>query len=442
LCRKFKGGKAKKSATSSLLISLVLGLTSTVHAQYSGGVSCSPNSPGPNLTPEQWTVVPSLCVGESYDTNVYLAPKSLGLKLEDYVTTIAPGVRANGGGEYASGFVDVRGFGQTYVRNPNLNYVGFIGRLSLTLDNAVQKLFPNARLQIFDSGMYTPTPPSFVNPGAGTSPSDINNTQNAFAQGILAYRTNTLTNVASVVSSYAISPLTTLKASYSNSIIRYGSSHVGASATGLALFSTTSHTGTAAVSTQITGSDTISLTYVHGWINYQTEPAITFQTGTGTLGWSRTLTPTLKSELGGGVIVIDPGLTSWTGNAALVWTVPNHSVTLSYLRSVFPSLVGTVTPLIGNTVSLSARHTLGRDWQLTESASYINSFGATPSTEAGPGKVEYTTFIFNAGLSYSLTRIWSTGLSFSYLNYDSQFGLTTYAYPRYVVAFAISAALY
>ena len=104
-----------------------------------------------------------------------LSPKSPGLKLEDYVTTIAPSVRANGGGEYASGFVDVGGFGQTYVRNPNLNYIGFNGTLSLNLDNSVKKLFPNAGLQIFDSGRYAPTPPGFVNPSAGTSPSDINN---------------------------------------------------------------------------------------------------------------------------------------------------------------------------------------------------------------------------------------------------------------------------
>ena len=181
-----------------------------------------------------------------------------GLKLEDYVTTIAPSVRAIGGGEYASGFLDVEGFGQTYVRNPNLNYIGFNGTLSLNLDNSVKKLFPNAGLQVFDSGRYAPTPPGFVNPSAGTSPGEINNSQNAFAQGVLAYRTNTWINLVKVAPSYAISPLTSLNASYSNSIIRYGSSQVQTSANNLGtLFNTTTHTGTAGVSTQLSQLDTM-----------------------------------------------------------------------------------------------------------------------------------------------------------------------------------------
>ena len=186
----------------------------------------------------------------------------------------------------------------------------------------------------------------------------------------------------------------------------------------------------------------MSLTYAHGLIDYQTQPAITFQTDSGTLGWSRTLTPTLTSELGGGVIIIDPGITSWIGNAALILTLQNHRATLSYSRSVFPSIVGTATPLIGDIVSLSATHDLSPDWQLTESASYINSVGATTSTQSGPGKVEFTTYTAHVSLYYWLTRIWSTGLSFDYLNYDSQFGSTSYQFPRSVITFAVKATLY
>src|SRR5215467_6791202 len=425
-------------------------MTSTVYGQYGGyggytRACAPPTSPGRAITPTttgEWTVVPYLCVAESYDTNVYFVPKPTSLKLDDYVTTISPGLRMNGGGEYASGFADVGGFGQTYVRNPNLNYIGFNGTVSLNLDNSVKKLSPDAGLQVFDSGRYAPTPPGFVNPAAGTSPSEITNSQNAFAQGVLAYRTNTWTNVANIVSTYAITPLTSLNAAYTNSLIRYGSSHVGTSASALGTpFSTTMHTGTLGGSTQVSGLDTISLSYSHGWIDYQTQPSTTFQTNSGHLGWSRTWTPSLKSELAGGVIVVDPGLTSWIGNAALIWTIPDHRVTLSYARSVFPSVIGTATPLFVNVVSLSTTQELGLDWQLIESASYINSTGATSSTQSGSGKVEYTTYNANVSLHYWLTRVWSTGLAFAYLNYDSQFGATTYSFPRYMITFAIQATL-
>src|SRR5262249_47144480 len=147
-----------------------------------------------------------------------------------------------------------------------------------------------------------------------------------------------------VISTYALSPLTSLKAAYTNSLIRFGSTHVGTSANGLGnLFNTTSHTGLVGGSTHVSELDTMSITYSHGWIDYQTQPSTTFQTNSGLLGWSRTWTPILKSELAGGVIVIDPGITSWTGNAALILTLQNHRATLSYARSVFPNVVGTAT---------------------------------------------------------------------------------------------------
>jgi hypothetical protein len=428
-------------------------MTSTVYGQYGGYARACPSYSPPGVETsgteasgtEAWKVVPYGCVGESYDTNVYFVPKSTnpGLKLEDYVTSILTGTRMSGEGEYASGSVDVAGFSQIYVRNPGLNYIGFMGTVSLNLNESIKKLFPNAGLQVFDSARYTPIPPGFVNPVAGSSPSDINNSQNAFAQGVLAYRTNTWSNLFNVVSSYALSPITSLKASYSNSLIRFGSSHVGTSASGLGnLFDTTAHNGTLSGSTQVSEFDTMSITYAHGWIDYHTQPATTFQTNSGLLGWSRTWTPSLKTELAGGVIEVDPGITSWTGNAALIWTIPNHRATLSYARGVFPGFVGTATPLIGNTVSLSATHDLAPDWQLSETASYINSTGATSSTQSGPLKTEFTTYLANVSLYYWLTRVWSTGLAFSYMNYDSQVGATSYQFPRYVITFAIQARLY
>jgi hypothetical protein len=423
-------------------------MTSTVHGQLYSRACGSILPPGqgtPTPGTGTWGVVPSLCVSERYDTNVYFAPKTSAtssLRFDDFVNDVVPSVRVNHNGNYASGYVNAGAFGETYVYNTGLNYVGFTGNLDLNLDNSVKRLLPNASLQVIDFGRYTPVPPGFVNPAAGTSPSAPVNSQNAFAQGILAYRTNTLTNVVNVISSYAISPLTSLKASYSNSIIRYGSSQVptGAGQFGT-LFNSTVNSESVGGSTRLSELDVMSLTYIHSDIAYTSATTQTFQTDSASLGWSRTLTPTLKSELGGGGILINPGLTSWVANAALILTLPNNRATLSYARTAFPSVVGTATPVIGNLVSLSAIQDLSSEWQLTERASFIQSTGATSSTNSGSTKVQFTTYTASVDLYYWMTRIWSTGLSFDYQNYDSESAGTKYAFNRYVITFGVKATL-
>ena len=72
------------------------------------------------------------------------------------------------------------------------------------------------------------------------------------------------------------------------------------------------------------------------------------------------LTPNLSAELGGGGILISPGLTTYAANAALIMNFQNNSATISYARSAFPSFVGAGEPLIGDRFSLSAIQMIDR----------------------------------------------------------------------------------
>ena len=220
----------------------LLGINNLAQAQNVGNYcrTLSPLSSVLAAGTRNFEVVPSMCVAERYDSNVFYAPPAPGLKRDDFVTTVNPMVGVSYTGDYASGYLSVGGFSETYVKNPDLNYLGTRDQLFLNLDNSIKRLFPNASLSVTDSFSYTPLPPGFVNPAAGTSPGAPANIQNVYAQGISGFRTNNLINNATVSTAYDLTVSTRLYASYNNTILRFGSS---SSTQGLTLFNSTSQTG-------------------------------------------------------------------------------------------------------------------------------------------------------------------------------------------------------
>src|SRR5262249_43831583 len=114
--------------------------------------------------------IPSLCVSERYDSNVFFAPPTPGLNRADFVTDVNPQVRVNHNSEYVTGYLDVGGFYEAFVRNSDLNFFGTANGLYLNLDNSIKRLLPNASLTVSDYMRYTPTPPGFSSVAAGTSP--------------------------------------------------------------------------------------------------------------------------------------------------------------------------------------------------------------------------------------------------------------------------------
>jgi hypothetical protein len=435
---------------ASAVVVLMFGASGMAHAQYvracggasplssQGAVSSTGSTVQPSRGVGQLELIPSICVAERYDSNVFFSPRTAGLKRDDFVTNINPMLRVNYNGGLADGFLEVGGFGETYVRNPTLNYIGTADTLSLDLDKSIKRLLPNASLSITNSVRYTPTPPGFVNPVAGTSPSSPGNIQNVFAQGILSYRANNLTNNGTVTTSYATSPTTSLNASYSHAILRFGSSPIS-SASQLSLFDTTTQTGTVGGIARLNALDTVNVRYSHSQSEFiplsGSASSTLFKTDSATLGWSRILTPYLTAEVGGGGILIDPGITTYAANASLTMNLPGHRATISYSRSTTPSFIGAGVILRSDNILLTAVHNITQQWQLVESANYSHSTGGS-----GSSAVNYNTYAASVDLYYWVTHIWSTALSFDYMNFDQGFAGTKTTFDRYAITFGVKAS--
>lgn len=410
------------------------------HGQYVS--NCGMPSP---LSPASGTgsleAVPSICVSERYDSNVFYRPPTPGLDRADFVTTVNPMLRVNHNGDYASGFLNVGGFSETYVKNPDLNYLGTNDTLSLNLDNSIKRVLRNSSLRIVDSISYTPLPPGFVNPAAGTSPGAPGNLQNIYAQGFLGARTNNLMNNLSVSTSYATTASTSLDASYNYSIIRFGSSPAGQ---GVTLLNTTTQTGTVGGVARLSELDILNIKYAHMQIDRTpSTPSTTitsssFITDSITIGWSRTLTSNLSAELGGGGILISPGITTYALNAALIMNSLNNRATISYSRSAFPNITAAGGSdggiLIGDVFSLSATQQIDRQWQLAESVSYAHTSGGS-----GLNPLTYDSFFAGGDIQYWVTNIWSTALSYSYSKFSNEVGSVKTDFDRQVITFSVRA---
>ena len=420
-----------------LSVVLTLGMASMAHA-YCGTSSPLSRGSGTGL----FEVVPSLCVSERYDSNVFYRPATPGFQRDDFVTTVTPMLRVTHNGEYASAVLNVGGFIETYVKNPGLNYIGTNDSLSLTLDNSIKRLFPNASLRIVDFFSYTPLPPGFVNPIAGTSPGAPGNNQNVYAQGILGFRTNNLINVGTVSAAYATTALTSLNASYTYAILRFkGSPSTGGLDPNLGqapsnLFNTTTQTGTVGGTARVSELDSMNVSFSHTQSEFTRSATSTlFKIDSATLGWSRMLTPNLRSELGGGGILISPSITTYTANAALIMNSLNNSATLSYAHTAFPGFAGTGAPVIGDIFSLSAVQKLDRQWQLAESASYAHT-----SRGGGPNALTYDSFSAGGDIQYWMTSILSSSLSYGYTKFTSESGSVKTDFDRHVITLSVVAS--
>ncbi|HEU0047121.1 MAG TPA: hypothetical protein VFQ43_05915, partial [Nitrososphaera sp.] len=397
--------------------------------------SCGTPSPlSPVSGAGSFEVVPSMCVSERYDTNVFYVRPTPGLQRDDFVTHVEPLLRVIPKGDYATGFLNVGGFSETYVKNPHLNYLGTRDTLSLNLDNSIKRLLPNASLSVNDTFSYTPLPPGFVNPAAGTSPGDPGNIQDVFAQGFLFRRTNNVKNNATVSTSYATTASTSLQASYNNAIIRF----YGARALqgGLNLFNATIQTGTVGGTAQLSGLDTVNVKYSHTQTEFaRGSISSLFKMDTATTGWSRVLTPHLSAQLGGGGILINSRQPTYAANAALIMNFSNNSATLSYSHSAFPSFVGRVPIiLVGEVFSLSAIQKIDRQWQLAETVNYSHRSGGS-----GLNALTFNSYRAGVDLYYWVTSIWSTALSYDYTKFNSEFGSVTNGVDRKVITLSVRA---
>src|SRR5437867_2130921 len=181
----------------------------------------APPEPIRQLVPV-WRVVPLLSVSERYDSNVFFAPKSslvgLNAKPEDFVTTVNPQLAVVHSGRLMQGMLLGGTTSEVYIQNPDLNYTGYNGQVSMELAQAVQRMLPRARsLVVSDSLLYTPQLPAFFQGGPNFIGIGVpSQTSNIFGTGIQAFRINTFSNQGSVQGSYGLSPTTDFGVGYTH----------------------------------------------------------------------------------------------------------------------------------------------------------------------------------------------------------------------------------
>lgn len=370
-------------------------------------------------------LVPSICVSERYDSNVFYRPSTPGLEREDYVTSVNPKLRVNHRGGYARGFIEIGGISETYVKNPGLNFLGSNSTLFLNLDDTVKKVFPNASLSMTDAMSYAPLPPGFVNPVAGTNPGAISNFQDTFAQGLIFARTNRVSNNGTVSVGYDTSASTKVTASYSHGILRFLSP-----TSSVNVFSTTNQFGTVEGTAQVSGVDQLATRYSFVQSDFDRGSASSFllKSHAATATWSRILTPRLTVVGGGGGIILDSGKITYAANAALMMNAVNVRTTLSYNRSVFPGFIGVPTQLVGEVVSLSVFQQISSQWTLSGVANYSHSAGTS-----GGNSIKFDSYGGSVDLAYLVTKVWSTALGYSYLRFDGDGQGFSREFDRHVV---------
>jgi hypothetical protein len=444
-----KPNKPKKPASlaglfSFLLVVLILGIAGTAQAQFGG--SCRASAP-PSRVPGTgfFEVVPSICVAERYDSNVYFRPATPGLQREDFVTTVNPRVRINHNGEYASLLLNLSGFSENYANNSNLNFFGTRDSLLLNLDNSIKRWFPRAGLRIADSFSYSQLPPALGSIAAGATPGDpsipqdpnIPNSEDVFAQGLLFERRKNLTNTGTVMASYDTTATTSLNASYTYSILRFQGSPT---TQGLSLFNTTSQTGTAGGTARLSDLDTVNVRYAHTETDFMRGATSSFfKFDSATVGWSRLLTPNLSAQVGGGGVVISTGLTTYLANAALMMNFQNSNATLSYARSIVPSFIGVGEPLISDRVSLSSTQMVARQWRVAESVGYVHTSRAGGNTGGNNG-LTFDSLFAGGDIQYWMTSIWAASLSYNYTKFTRESGSVNTDFDRHVIMLSVIAS--
>jgi hypothetical protein len=146
------------------------------------------------------------------------------------------------------------------------------------------------------------------------------------------------------------------------------------------------------------------------------------------------LTPYITTQLGGGVINISPGIFTYALNGVLTLNTPNNIATLAYNRSAYPSYIGAGVPVTSDSLSMSAVQKLSANWELNESANYAHASGGSGLTA-----VKYNTYLLTTDLYYWITRIWSIGLSFDYMNAHQEFAGSNFNFNRYVGTLSLKA---
>jgi hypothetical protein len=286
-------------------------------------------------------------------------------------------------------------------------------------------------LQIADYLSYTPEQPSFFSPKIQGVPDATISQQ--YLIGIQTFRANSLINTGRVEGSYEVSPTLALNSSYMYSFNRFGNVFVepvpGEPAAG-AFFNATTTTVDGGTSLRLSSRDTVGLTYIHSNTEFDGAPG--FVTQTAMAEYSRHLTPSLTATVNGGVTLLEPdGTKHFVGYASLDWRLlKNEKWSISYTRTVAPSIFIVSTALLSQTINGGVLHQLTPRLTLTASANYAMNESTSPTAD-----FNFRSYATVLDFTYMLTPNMSATLGGEYYNFD--YG--DLRFDRKAIIFSISA---
>jgi hypothetical protein len=392
---------------------------------------------------EGYKIIPAIAAAQRYDSNVYFAPKTPGLDLSDYVTTVAPQVR----GLYAGSLMKLNALasatGEYYAKNEGLNYVGYNLGMAVDFSPALAQWRKGTMLTISDTYAFTPQPPSYL---AGNQEGDVTN---PYLRGLQVGRVDTKRNILAVNGVLPLTDVLNLTAGYSNGFNKYGASEIQQPG---ALLNSNIQTMNAGLVWRVSDQDSLLLTYARQEFVYQPSGTGTTDLQSVTAGVQHAFAPRILLTVNGGAQVLEATFASTTNitsmpstvapkaNAVLMWSDSTTSATLTYDLSAAPSYVGTNQPLLSQIASVSVSQVMFvPEFVGTLSGNYAR---ATPYGSSTGPETSYTTYGVNCGLMYKITPKTFLSLNYSYMNSDSIFAGLPYAFDRQVVQVNLAQAFF
>ena len=434
------------------MVALMIGFGSGAQAQQMGagsaaglGAGTIPGTPfGGAIDPsmvqmrEGFQVIPSISIGQRYDSNVFFVRKSPGLDREDFVSTAVPQVRGYYVGESFTVNATAGAIGEYYAKNPTLNYVGANTGIALDLGKLLNRWWQGASLTASDMYVYSPQAPAFlIGDLSGSS-------ANPFARGFQVGRASVSRNVARADLSLPLTQTVNMIGSYANGFIRYGSSEVQQPV----LINSKYQTYTAGLSLQASPQDLLSVTAVNTEYEFTSQPIGSFTMRGGTVGWERTFTPllSLKGQAGATVLQRDLGgatsasIVAPVGDLAVIWKDRTTTMAVAYGLGVSPSFQFQAQALRTHVVSVTLTQQTGIP-ELQAVANLNYGRGEQIGDSAGSG-ISYVSVTGIGGLVYKFSPEMFLGIHYSYSNVDNKFGGNTFAFDRHVMQISLTKAFY
>lgn len=420
-----------------VLSALVLMEPHTVMAQYQNERSGTSTAPAQSGAAEVTRgssggssvhVVPTLSVSQRYDSNIF---RGAGRQVSDFVTEIRPGARLEYSGDLLDGNFSGGVLSGIYAENSRLSYVGGQAFYNGTFDKMTGKVVPGLGLRYTGSTNYYPEQPAF----AASDSAEFD-----FARGIQAQRNNTLTNGSTVQSTYAMTPLAHLNASYMFQTRRFlGQPDPSDPSTPIGLFDTMLHSISGGPSYLLTPNHSIGASYSYRQIS--SEPSSGSVSGLGGQStvihgamatWKTMLSQGLTGEISAGASVLSrtPDDLIWTMQANLRWVGQGKSAGVSFSRGLFPSYAAQAATLVSNVVSGTYTLNLASQWSMTLGASYAlnNGTGQTSLQFESIGANGTLRYAFYPGYSLLITGSHSDFTieqATSTVKFDRQMGMLT-----------------